>query len=436
MKRATAVVLVAAATWLVGYAMARSTSPEQEFGRGLAALAAGDFPVAERRFRAVVQSDPRSYEGYNNLAVACAAQGHDEEAAAALQTAIRLRPEYERAHQNLAAVYVRLAAKQLLAAAQHTEGARRQSFALTARALLEAGPKLAPPDLLAQAASLATAPAVRASEAAPATPTPTPTATPPAVATPSAPRPTPVRSLARVEAVEIEPVGARALVIDPARRVARLFRRDTDGLTPAGQWPLAIHGRVGGASLLQVSRRSNFSVRLRDPARAAPASWLIESAAKSTKAPDAIVLATPDFRAATQSLVPGQAVVVVAANGTVALSDELGAELRRRVEAWRAAWSTADLKAYASFYAADFVDDDGRSRADWEARKRAIFEHSGTIRVAIEQVAVNAFGAVADVTFEQSYASALQRSRCRKELVWRESAPGVWQIAAERVVGE
>jgi len=435
MRRVT--LLACVLTALVARGTAQAAAKTEDFALGLAALSVRDFGAAEQRFRAVIAADPRAYEAYNNLAVACAEQGEDEAAAAALQAAVRLRPDYERARQNLAAIYVRLAAKQLLAAAEQADGAQRQSLAATARALLAAGPHLAPGELLAQAERLA-APAKAVGSVSPASvaspsPSPSATATPTTAAmvqgtaTPAAVAGVPIL---------IEPIGGRMLLIDPKRLRAHLYRRDAERVTMQGEWPLTIRGRIGQGVMFDVTRRSPWSVRLRDAITEGSASWLIESAAKSTKAADAVVLAAADFRAASDSLEPGQAHVVVYPNvAGVVLAEDRGSQLRQRLEAWRAAWSSGSLEAYSAFYAPAFVDDEGRRQVAWAERKRAIFEHSGKIDVGVREVVVNIADDLGETLFDQSYASGLERSQSRKRLTWRQQG-GVWLIVAETVAAD
>lgn len=435
MRRVT--LLACVLTALVARGTAQAAAKTEDFALGLAALSVRDFAAAEQRFRAVIAADPRAYEAYNNLAVACAEQGEDEAAAAALQAAVRLRPDYERARQNLAAIYVRLAAKQLLAAAEQADGAQRQSLAATARALLAAGPHLAPGELLAQAERLA-APAKAVGSVSPASvaspsPSPSATATP---ATAAMVQGTATPAAVAGVPILIEPIGGRMLLIDPKKLRAQLYRRDAERVTMQGEWPLTIRGRIGQGVMFDVTRRSPWSVRLRDAITEGSASWLIESAAKSTKAADAVVLAAADFRAASDSLEPGQAHVVVYPNvAGVVLAEDRGSQLRQRLEAWRAAWSSGSLEAYSAFYAPAFVDDEGRRQAAWAERKRAIFEHSGKIDVGVREVVVNIANDLGETLFDQSYASGLERSQSRKRLTWRQQG-GVWLIVAETVAAD
>ena len=419
---------------LVTAAAVHAATPNREdFAGGLAALVERDFRVAEARFRAVLASDPDSYEAHNNLAVALAEQGRDEEAQSELQTALRIRADYDRARQNLAAVYVRLAAKQLLLAAQQAAGARRQALGARARELLIAGPNLPPAELLSRADQLAgvATPGVVSPPSAPAAaPASTMTVAPTGLATPP---PMPSATPAGVaRALFIEPVGAQALVLDPVQRRASLYRRTNDTLEKVGSWSVSWRGVVASTGLRAVSRRTDWSVRLLEPQTQKASNWSIEAATKATKTADAAVLAAADFRAATAQLTPGRDMVIVAPNAFEPSLDAPGSQqLHDRLEAWRAAWAGRDLAAYDRLYAPNFVDARQRARADWRARKQAVFEHSGEISVQLHDVALSIAGDEAVASFEQEYRSALERSRARKFLQWRR-IDGEWLIVAER----
>jgi hypothetical protein len=405
---------------LLSGAVVAGAEPRTDFAAGLAALSQRDFAAAEQYFRAVLTTDSSAHEAHNNLAVACAEQGRDDDAAEELRAAVRLRPDYERARRNLAAVYVRLAAKQLLAAAEQTEGTRRQALAAGARDLLAAGAIAGASDLVARADGLAefvpTATATPADPTALPTPTPmiSPTMIPPSATTTPTETPTPTAthaplnpatatpgaasSVAAISVpVVIEPIGAYALVVDPAKRLATLYRRDPNNLAVVGRWPITVRGRVGVAPLLAVTRRSEWSVRLADMQTQRSAEWTIESASKATKDPDAVHLATADFHAATGGLVPSRDVVLVLGdNSTPSLNVAIGTTLREQVESW--------------------ID---RQRA-----KTAVGGRAEVVVTAVGDVAVTEFG----------WAGELVGPRNRTHLVWRRQADGTWQAAAEDAI--
>jgi tetratricopeptide (TPR) repeat protein len=69
-------------------------------------------------FQKLTQDYPELPEPYNNLAVLYAARGEYERARANLEMAIRTRPDYATAYENLGDVYARLASQAYEKAAQ------------------------------------------------------------------------------------------------------------------------------------------------------------------------------------------------------------------------------------------------------------------------------------------------------------------------------
>jgi tetratricopeptide (TPR) repeat protein len=82
----------------------QTASPMEE---GVSSYRKGEFQVAERTFRQVVQSSPEMAEGHNNLGIALRSQGRLEEAALHYKEALRIKPGYPEAAYNLGAVYDR-----------------------------------------------------------------------------------------------------------------------------------------------------------------------------------------------------------------------------------------------------------------------------------------------------------------------------------------
>lgn len=109
---------------------ARPADPRMRFLRGVIQTEARRPAEALETFTRLTQDYPELPEPYNNLAVLHAGQGRLDQARAALEMAVRVRPDYAVAHENLGDVYARLAG---------------QSYA---RALaLDAGNKDLPPKL-------------------------------------------------------------------------------------------------------------------------------------------------------------------------------------------------------------------------------------------------------------------------------------------------
>jgi len=109
------------------------------------------------------------------------------------------------------------------------------------------------------------------------------------------------------------------------------------------------------------------------------------------------------------------------------------ADVLQAVDAWAAAWSARSLDTYLGSYSKAFAPE-GRTRAEWEAARRASFPGSGPVQLTIEQprVAMRS-DAEAEVTFLQHYRSERARLDTRKTLRL-EREDGSWRIAEERIL--
>lgn len=79
------------------------------FLKGVIQSQQGKEQDAIRIFTKLTQDFPELPEPYNNLAVLYAGQGQYEQARSALETALRLNPNYATAHENLGDIYAKLA---------------------------------------------------------------------------------------------------------------------------------------------------------------------------------------------------------------------------------------------------------------------------------------------------------------------------------------
>ncbi|MBK8015336.1 MAG: tetratricopeptide repeat protein [Betaproteobacteria bacterium] len=79
------------------------------FLKGVILSEQGKQPDAIKIFTALTEDFPELPEPYNNLAVLYAAQGQDDKARRALETAIRTHPSYATAHENLGDIYAKMA---------------------------------------------------------------------------------------------------------------------------------------------------------------------------------------------------------------------------------------------------------------------------------------------------------------------------------------
>lgn len=92
-------------------------SHQMRFLKGLILTSMGRQNDAVSVFTSLTKDFPELPEPHNNLAVLFAANGQYDNARAALETAIRLKPDYARAYENLGEIYGRLAEEAYGAAA-------------------------------------------------------------------------------------------------------------------------------------------------------------------------------------------------------------------------------------------------------------------------------------------------------------------------------
>uniref|UniRef100_UPI00055DFCFE TolC family outer membrane protein n=1 Tax=Deefgea rivuli TaxID=400948 RepID=UPI00055DFCFE len=103
------------------------------------------------------------------------------------------------------------------------------------------------------------------------------------------------------------------------------------------------------------------------------------------------------------------------------------------VENWRTQWSSKKADEYLALYSSQFDVGAGRTRADWEAKRRARVNKEGDISLKFENFScANVSKDRADVTFKQNYSSQNYQDVVEKtlELV---SEGGKWKIKRERV---
>jgi tetratricopeptide (TPR) repeat protein len=109
------------------------------------------------------------------------------------------------------------------------------------------------------------------------------------------------------------------------------------------------------------------------------------------------------------------------------------AEVTKAVEAWAAAWSRKDVKAYLAGYAKDFKTPNGEARTKWESERTARIGKPGAISVGVDNVKVTMDGAdKATVHFRQHYKSASLKTSTSKALVLVRQ-DGKWLIQQERI---
>ena len=98
------------------YIAGKPRDPQMRFLRGVILTEQNKQAEAIIAFTQLTQDFPELSEPYNNLAALYASQSKFDQARAALETALKLNPNYATAHENLGDVYARLAAQEYVRA--------------------------------------------------------------------------------------------------------------------------------------------------------------------------------------------------------------------------------------------------------------------------------------------------------------------------------
>jgi tetratricopeptide (TPR) repeat protein len=116
-----------------------------------------------------------------------------------------------------------------------------------------------------------------------------------------------------------------------------------------------------------------------------------------------------------------------------AMPADTAGDAARAVEAWAAAWSRKDVKAYLAHYGRDFKTPGGEARAAWEAERTKRIAKPGPIQVAIEGLRISTDGPDrATARFRQYYRSAGLKAASNKVLTLARQ-DGRWLIVQEAV---
>ncbi|GHT86656.1 hypothetical protein AGMMS49960_16240 [Betaproteobacteria bacterium] len=91
-------------------------------------------------------------------------------------------------------------------------------------------------------------------------------------------------------------------------------------------------------------------------------------------------------------------------------------ETVRTLEAWTAAWSRQDVKAYLAFYAPNFKPPRGTSRKAWEAERKDRISRPEWIKVSYEKLRITVDGKEARMQFRQRYKASGFSSNTEKTL--------------------
>ena len=108
------------------------------------------------------------------------------------------------------------------------------------------------------------------------------------------------------------------------------------------------------------------------------------------------------------------------------------AEVTKALDAWFAAWSRKDVKAYLAHYAKDFQTPGGEARAAWESERAKRINKPGAIQVGHEKLSVTIEGDKATARFRQHYKSAALKTGSNKVVVLVRR-DGRWLIQQEKI---
>lgn len=104
------------------YLAGKPRDPQMRFLKGVIQSESGKTDEAIATYVSITQDYPELPEPYNNLAVLYASRGQLDNARSALEMAIRNKPGYATAHENLGDIHARLASRSYARALQLDSG--------------------------------------------------------------------------------------------------------------------------------------------------------------------------------------------------------------------------------------------------------------------------------------------------------------------------
>ena len=139
--------------------------------------------------------------------------------------------------------------------------------------------------------------------------------------------------------------------------------------------------------------------------------------------------------AATASQAPAAAPTPAPAPSSQAADGETAErDVKAAVEAWAAAWSAKDMKAYLGAYGKDFTPPGRQSRAAWEKEREARIVGKSRISVKLSDLQISVQGDKATVRFQQAYSADALNVSSRKTLDLVQQQ-GRWAIVRESTGG-
>ena len=144
--------------------------------------------------------------------------------------------------------------------------------------------------------------------------------------------------------------------------------------------------------------------------------------------------AQPAKPSTTVAAAPAPTPAPAPARTTVADDDTAEREVKAAVEAWAAAWSAKDMKAYLGAYGKDFSPPGRQSRSAWEKERESRIVGKSRISVKLSNLQVSVQGDKATVRFQQAYSADALNVSSRKTLDLVQQQ-GRWTIVRESTGG-
>jgi tetratricopeptide (TPR) repeat protein len=326
-------------------------------------------------FVKLTQDHPELPEPHNNLAVLYAEAGQMDKAKASLEAAIRSKPNYGTAFQNLGDVYARMASRAYAKALQINEKDAASAPRLAMMRSLYDPAEPGSGTLVAAVNPAATRPA-------PPAVTPVPTAN--------------------------KPTSAAPVELPPAAKPA------TPAPTTSNTAQLADEARAQSAAADAERKKAATADAERKKAQA-------DAERKKTELAEA-----KEAKAAKEAKEAREAEKAQEAKGA---KDER--EVLAAVRGWATAWTRQDMDGYFSRYEAGFSGGEGSAKA-WQAARRARIMGKSGINISLSNVKIDVRGKEAVVSFRQTYEAGALKVSSSKRLAMV-LVGGQWLIRKESV---
>ena len=239
--------------------------------------------------------------------------------------------------------------------------------------------------------------------------------------------------------------------LDKARNAFEMALRTNPSYSAAHENLADVYGRLSGAAYNKALQLdvSNLAVVPKlalvrqiitlNPTKLTPAQ--LASLAKATPAPVQIPPAAPSAAVVAQAKPvpisepaarPGREAPAPAQ--TQGVDTASAREVEQSVQAWAAAWSAKDMRAYFAAYSRDFDPAGKHSRSEWEEERRSRIEGKASISVKLSEMQAHVRGNNAVARFRQDYRANGISISSRKTLELVRQGDN-WKIVREAVGG-